>query len=203
MEKEDITKYGNELESWFNSDESLRNSGPDERRKGQFDVIGWLIRQNEYAKYAEKGNLSFNVKAGEIYEVDFGINVNAEFSYRHYALVLADSNENNPLVLVCPLKSNYRGAHPSSDINLGIIKALDSNHESLAVINQIRTIDKLRIFKKPIIKRNLRDRNVLNDSVRKDNKTDFEQVYRLEHTKFQKVIWKTLDFIEYGYFTQK
>ena len=139
-------------ETTYLLNEERKNSGF-ERKKGQFDVIGWLIRQNEYAKYAEKNKLLMTVRAGEIYEVDFGINVNAEFSYRHYALVLADSFESNPLALVCPLKSNTKGPHPMSDINLGFIDALDSDHESLAVINQIRTIDKLRIFKKPLINR--------------------------------------------------
>ena len=166
-----------------------------ERKKGQFDIIGWLIRQNEYAKYSERNHNSFSVKAGEIYEVDFGINVNAEFSYRHYALVLADSKEQNPLVLVCPLKSNNKGAHPASDLNLGIINALDSDHESLAVINQIRTIDKLRIYRKPIIRKT----NASNEKVIITN----EEIYRLERNKFQKVLWKTMDYIEYGYFTQK
>lgn len=166
-----------------------------ERKKGQFDIIGWLIRQNEYAKYSERNRTSFSVKAGEIYEVDFGINVNAEFSYRHYALVLADSNEQNPLVLVCPLKSNNKGAHPASDLNLGIIHALDSDHESLAVINQIRTIDKLRIYRRPIIRKT----NAPNEKITLEN----EEIYRLERNKFQKVLWKTMDYIEYGYFTQK
>ena len=166
-----------------------------ERKKGQFDIIGWLIRQNEYAKYSERNRTSFSVEAGEIYEVDFGINVNAEFSYRHYALVLADSNEQNPLVLVCPLKSNNKGAHPASDLNLGIINALDSNHESLAVINQIRTIDKLRIYRRPIIRKT----NAPNEKITLEN----EEIYRLERNKFQKVLWKTMDYIEYGYFTQK
>ena len=176
MRSEEIISEKSETNHW------LTNQG--EREKGQFDVIGWLIRQNEYAKYASKNRDSFEVRAGEIYEVDFGINVNAEFSYRHYALVLVNSYKNNPLVLVCPLKSNNKGANPASDLNLGIIKDLDSDHESLAVINQIRTIDKLRIYRKPIINA-------------KDEK--HQQYYRLEKNKFEKVIWKALDYIEYGY----
>ena len=184
-----------ELNAWRNG-ENYKNGGL-ERKKGQFDIIGWLIRQNEYAKYAERYNTSMRLNAGEIYEVDFGINVNAEFSYRHYALVLADSLETNPLVLVCPLKSNNKGAHPSSDINLGYIDCLDSDHESLAVINQIRTIDKLRIFKKPIIK----NKNRLCDSnVRYfDDYCEEKQItYRLEEYKFNLVQTAIKNYLEYG-----
>lgn len=165
--------------------EEKKNGGL-ERKKGQFDVIGWLIRQNEYAKYAERNKLLMAVRAGEIYEVDFGINVNAEFSYRHYALVLADSYESNPLVLVCPLKSNTKGPHPASDINLGFIHALDSDHESLAVINQIRTIDKLRIFKRPLINKT----NGVQES--------FNGTYRLESNKFIQVRKALDNYIKYG-----
>ena len=170
--------------------EGRKNSGL-ERKKGQFDVIGWLIRQNEYAKYAEKNKLSMIVRAGEIYEVDFGVNVNAEFSYRHYALVLADSLESNPLVLVCPLKSNTKGPHPFSDINLGYIEALDSDHESLAVINQIRTIDKLRIFKKPVINKGYRY-GIKDDLINKN------EIYRLESDKLEQVKNAIDNYIRHG-----
>ena len=169
-----------------------KKNGGFERKKGQFDVIGWLIRQNEYAKYAERNKLLMTVRAGEIYEVDFGINVNAEFSYRHYALVLADSYDSNPLALVCPLKSNIKGPHPASDINLGYIDALDSDHESLAVINQIRTIDKLRIFKKPLINKGVHFG--LDDY----GEQIIKETYRLEPNKFDLVQKAINNYIKYG-----
>ena len=172
-----------------------------ERKQAHFDIIGWLLRQNEYAKCAEKYRLSYELKAGEIYEVDFGINVNAEFSYRHYALVLVNSSEANPLVLVCPLKSNTRGAHPASDINLGIIDCLDTEHESLAVINQIRTIDKFRIFKRPGIGKKEEFSNKLNDSIRdySDNMIDDTIMpNRLEPKLLRQVLDGVLNYIEYG-----
>ena len=173
-----------ETKDYFEIEEK-KNSGF-HRKRGQFDVIGWLIRQNEYAKYAERNKLIMTVRAGEIYEVDFGINVNAEFSYRHYALVLADSYDANPLVLVCPLKTNTKGPHPASDINLGYIDALDSDHESLAVINQIRTIDKLRIFKRPMINRDGIFQDVSN------------RTYRLEANKFAQVQKAIDNYLKYG-----
>ena len=170
--------------------DAKRNEGL-ERRKGQFDVIGWLIRQNEYARYAERNKFTLTVRAGEIYEVDFGINVNAEFSYRHYALVLADSLESNPLALVCPLKSNTKGPHPASDINLGFISALDSDHESLAVINQIRTIDKLRIFRRPLINKGYW-------VGKQDNEQRNYETYRLEENKFSLVQKALENYLKYG-----
>ena len=176
-----------------------------ERRKGHFDVVGWLLRQHEYAKCAERGRPAIKLKAGEIYEVDFGINVDSEFSYRHYALVMADSFENNPLVLVCPLKTNTRGPHPKSDVNLGIIECLDEERESLAVINQIRTIDKLRIFRKNAIYKGKEIRHRLLDTNQDEYDYNDEEEnigYRLEDDKFKIVQDAVLNYIMYGKVTR-
>ena len=172
-----------------------------DRKQAHFDIIGWLLRQNEYAKCSEKYRLAYELKAGEIYEVDFGINVNAEFSYRHYGLVLVDSPESNPLVLMCPLKSNTKGPHPSSDINLGIIESLDTEHESLAVINQIRSIDKFRIFKRPGIGKKEEFFAKLND-VESDvsNNLIEENITpnRLEPEQYKLVLSGLLNYLKYG-----
>ena len=172
-----------------------------ERKQAHYDIIGWLLRQNEYAKCSERYRLAYELKAGEIYEVDFGINVNAEFSYRHYGLVLVDSPESNPLVLMCPLKSNTKGAHPTSDINLGIIESLDADHESLAVVNQIRSIDKFRIFKRPGIGKKEEFQNKLND-VETDNYNSMidETITpnRLEPEQYKLVLSGVLNYLKYG-----
>lgn len=118
---------------------------------GQREQLDWIKRQIEYYSFAEKYKLRYDLKKGEIYEIDFGINVNSEFSNRHYGVVLKDSSEFNPLVLICPLKTNHSGAHPRSDVDIGYVKDLNSTHSTLAVINQIRAIDKLRIYSKNTI----------------------------------------------------
>lgn len=175
--------------------EKLR-SNQEERKKGQSDIIEWLLRQNEYMKYASSYKLNWDLKAGEIYEVDFGINVNNEFSYRHLALVLADSNINNPLVMICPLKSNSKGAHPTSDLNLGIIEEIETHHDTLAVINQIRSIDKIRIYKKGLIGKSHEGTNrYLNDS---DYQLETYR-YRLDKERLNKVIEAFKKYLETGY----
>ncbi len=113
--------------------------------------LEWVKRQIEYLQFAETHVSQFELHQGEVYEFDWGVNVNSEFSNRHYGVVLVDSLKNNPLVLVCPLKTNRYGANPHSDINLGYIDAIVSDMETLAVINQIRALDKLRLYVRPII----------------------------------------------------
>ncbi|MCH5171633.1 MAG: type II toxin-antitoxin system PemK/MazF family toxin [Erysipelotrichales bacterium] len=113
--------------------------------------LEWVKRQLEYITYQERYTPSLDLKVGEIYEFDFGVNVNCEFSNRHYGVVIANSYENNPLVIVCPLKSNRNGANPCSDINLGYIEGLVTDRETLAIVNQIRSLDKMRLYINPII----------------------------------------------------
>lgn len=182
--------------------------GIDERKKGQFDIMAWIIRQQEYARFSNKGPLKIAVRAGEIYEIDFGVNVNAEFSYRHYGLVLADSSENDPLVLVVPLKSNIKGGHPASDLNLGIIECLDKERESLAVLNQVKAIDKMRIFRKPIIQltkygyeNNERLFDSENHQIEKNPDITYAYTsitYRLEERKFQDVLKGFFKYVAKG-----
>ncbi len=119
--------------------------------KGLKAQLEWVKRQIEYLQFAETHEAQFELKKGELYEFDWGINVNSEFSNRHYGVVLAYSGKNNPLVLVCPLKTNRYGANPHSDVNLGIIDSIVTDKETLAVVNQIRALDKMRLYVKPII----------------------------------------------------
>ncbi len=149
-----------EYQDGLKKDFSVENQNPEkikyyEKREEQINSLKiqleWIKRQLEYAQFSQEHRLKMEVHRGEIYEFDWGVNVNAELSNRHYGLVLKDSSQYDPIVLVCPLKSNKRGAHPASDIDLGMIEGLGTTHGTLAVINQVRAMDKLRIFSKNAI----------------------------------------------------
>ena len=151
------------------------------RQDGMRDQLDWIKRQLEYYAFAEKYNLRYDLKQGEIYEFDWGINVNAEFSNRHYGVVLADSDIFNPLVTVCPLKTNHGGAHPKSDVDLGFVAELNSTKSTLAVVNQIRTLDKLRMYTRRAIG--------LCDGRNKHDPNDYDKmiVMRLENSKLNMI----------------
>ena len=127
--------------------------------------LEWIKRQLEYADFSQKYTLRYDLKRGEIYEIDWGINVNAEFSNRHFGVVMVDSDAMNPLVTVCPLKSNHGGTNSKSDIDLGCIPELGSYNTTIAVVNQVRTIDKLRLYMRRAI--GVEYRNDLSDFSKK------------------------------------
>lgn len=130
-------------EKTFSSYENKSGS----RQEGLKSQLEWIKRQLEYADYSEKYTLRFDLKRGEIYEIDWGINVNAEFSNRHFGVVLVDSDIFNPLVTICPLKSRHSSRiNPKSDVDLGFIPELGTENSTIAVVNQIRAVDKLRLY---------------------------------------------------------
>ena len=150
------------------------------RQNGMREQLDWIRRQLEYFSFAEKYSLRYDLKQGEIYEFDFGLNVNAEFSNRHYGVVMVDSDVFNPLVTICPLKTNHGSMSPKSDVDLGFINCLNSSKTTLAVVNQVRTIDKLRLYTKRIIGAKT---DMLCDS---QNEEEYE-IMRLETHKFEMV----------------
>ena len=152
------------------------------KQSGMKNQLDWIRRQLEYADFSEKYSLRYDLKRGEIYEFDWGINVNAEFSNRHFGVVLVDSDAFNPLVTVCPLKSNHSGINPKSDVDLGFIPELGTMNSTIAVVNQVRTMDKLRIYMKRAIGRY--GEHVLSDSYEDENNS----VMRLTNDKINKVI---------------
>lgn len=151
------------------------------RQDGMRTQLEWIKRQLEYASFSEKYLLRYDLKRGEIYEFDWGLNVNAEFSNRHFGVVLADSDIFNPLVTVCPLKSKHGEANPKSDIDLGIIEELGTYNSTVAVINQVRTMDKLRLY----LKRAIGMKNV--EGLSDANNDEKYTIMRLETDKLNKV----------------
>lgn len=127
--------------------------------------VQWLQRLLNYWTMKNK-NVELNIKKWEIYEFDFGININAEFSGRHYGIVIHDSSAKNPLVSVIPIKTKKEKTHAYSDVYLGMIEGIDTQHSSIAVINQINTLDKLRIF----------DQRVINTTMEKKLKLNAQQI---------------------------
>lgn len=137
------TKY-----SWCINGDFIEKGSMSNRVFGIKEELDWMRRQSEYALFASKYKLRYDLKRGEIYQIDWGINVNAEFSSISYGVVIADSSPFNPMVFMCPIrarKTNF-GMTPRNAVELGIIPELKNAYPFIALVNQIRPIDKLRIL---------------------------------------------------------
>ena len=134
----------------------------------------------------------FPVKAGEVFLARFPLEFGSEIHGDHYVVAILDSNPLNPLMLVVPLKSEKgKVLNPASDIRIGVIEGINNNKRSIAVINQLRAIDKRRLVTEASI-------NALHSRFRANSIAEYEEVnaqltnvYRLTETQF-KLLRKTV-----------
>ncbi len=142
----------------------------------------------------------YTVKAGDVYLARFPMEFGSELHGDHFVAVLLDSNTLNPLITVVPLKSEKaKELNPASDIRLGIIRGINSGHRTVAVINQIRAIDKRRLISEKAI-------NALHAQFDKNLIKDYGEVcveiirkYRLTREQLNLLRSVTLGYIRNNY----
>lgn len=96
-------------------------------------------------------------KRGDIVHVNFGFNVHNELGGTHYAVVVENDNpSSNGTVTVVPLKSAdseeeaLEELHDKTEVYLGkgiVIMGQGKDKYTIAKVNQMRAIDKMRILK--------------------------------------------------------
>lgn len=96
-------------------------------------------------------------KRGDIVHVNFGFNVHNELGGTHYAVVVENDNPAaNGTVVVVPLKSAdseedaKKEIHERTDVYLGkgiVVMGQGKDKYTIAKVNQMRAIDKMRILK--------------------------------------------------------
>ncbi|ACB86504.1 type II toxin-antitoxin system PemK/MazF family toxin (plasmid) [Natranaerobius thermophilus JW/NM-WN-LF] len=125
--------------------------------KKRDNLIKWINTWAGYLKIDDENPTRIKYKAGDIITVELGFNVGRELGGRHPAVVIEDNPKSSKTVMVVPLSSlkkekNISDIHPNN-IYLGELKRFNEitgkepGTESIAVINQMRTISKLRIIK--------------------------------------------------------
>lgn len=111
----------------------------------------WLRRLNCYWK--KTSFPKFNTHIGEIYEVDFGENVGTEFSGRHLAVCLSDTNFSQERMLVIPLSTKY-AEYNISKSDMVDTKSLTKNVQRIhggIVLAEAKWISKIRVFQTSLI----------------------------------------------------
>lgn len=119
-------------------------------KKQYFALFDWFKRNLEYEMFLSQNKLRYKINQGEVYEIDFGRNVGSELNERHYAVVLHHSDVEAQNIVVIPLTTKIHYSYGEA-IELGYLPEVRTNEISYAKISQIRTVDKARIYLRPII----------------------------------------------------
>lgn len=83
-------------------------------------------------------------KRGEIFYIDFGVNIGSEYRYHHFGIVIRVEGK---LAIVVPLTSKNTSYNKNNPlvVNLGLINNMPIQTDSYALINQIRSVSRARL----------------------------------------------------------
>lgn len=134
--KNAIKQLNSTLETFINSSNS--------RHLKKADLIAyWIENYSKYLLIEEHFDYT-NIpkyKRGDIVSVNFGFNIGSEHGGLHYTIVLDNDNkQSSPVITVIPLSSGNEESTYERDIS----KLKDG---SIALMEQITTISKIRIYK--------------------------------------------------------
>lgn len=143
----------------------------------------------------------FEVKRGDVFVAGFEFECGNELNGFHFVVAILDSSPLSQLVTIVPLHSAKmdRELNPCSEVYVGEIPGVTNKKKAVAIINQIRTIDKRRIFDKAAIEH-------FNQYVQSENFVDYGQFtaqhkyfFRLSDEQLKKVHKAVRDYIYNGY----
>ena len=136
---------------------------------------------------------------GEVFMVNMDFECGNELSGRHFVVAMNDSKEQDPMVTVIPLKS-YKGIlNPRSDVLLGKVEGTTTGNESIALVNQIKSIDKCRMFEHTTIPQMKKILNRVQLAEDDEIEIKSKTVYRLSEKQFRKLQKAMNEFLNFGY----
>ena len=143
----------------------------------------------------------FEIKKGDVFIAYFEFEVGNEVNGPHFVAALQNSSPISQIITVVPLHSAKEGKelNPASEVYLGQIPGVANGKEAVAIINQIKTIDKRRLFDKAAVEH-------FNRFVQANDVQDYEEItaqhkfiYRLSEEQYHKMHVAVQQFVYNGY----
>ena len=167
--------------------------------KGE-DARKHVVEINQLIYFYRYFETRLAIKKGDVFLARFGFECGNELNGNHYVVALLDSSPINQVVTVVPLKSaKGKVLNPASDVMVGKIEKLNNSKDAIAVINQIRTIDKRRLFDAQSIARlsNYFSSEMLGEYSELTIQT--KKIYRLTDEQFYKIHKAAEEYVYNGY----
>ena len=163
--------------------------------------------RNEYVSGINRSIFYYNnfmtkidIQRCEVFKVRFDQGFGSELKGYHFVVAMQSSRETNQTVTIVPLTSLKEVKHynEKSTIYVGEIPEMPNGKEAIALINQIRTIDKIRLI----------GNKALDAFVEKvcDNVSQFngqyyvqnKEVYRLSKEQYDKILHAVNNYLFVG-----
>ena len=146
----------------------------------------------------------FEIKKGEVFVVGFEFECGNELNSSHFCVAVQDSSRLNQVALIVPLHSAKEGKelNPSSEIFIGKIPGVSNDKNAVAIINQIRVIDKRRLFDKAAVEH--LDRFTQDQNIKEYQEIigQHKYIYRLSEEQYHKLHIAVQQYVYNGYIKQ-
>ena len=146
----------------------------------------------------------FEIKKGEVFVVGFEFECGNELNSSHFCVALQDSSRLNQVVVIVPLHSAKDGKelNPASEVFIGPIPGVSNEKDAVAIINQIRVIDKRRLFDKAAVEH--LDRFTQDHEIKEYQELvgQHKYIYRLSEEQYKKLHTAVQQYVYNGYIKQ-
>ena len=139
-----------------------------------------------YANFVTK----VEIERATVFKIRFQQRFGSELRGHHFVVAMQTSKESNQLVTIIPLSSvkETKQYNKKSTIFIGEVSGIPNTKQSVALVNQIRTIDKIRLFGDRALATFV---DMVCDEIDK-YKGEFEiqekEIYRLTKEQFEKIL---------------
>ena len=141
-----------------------------------------------------------DVKRCDVFKIRFDQGFGSELRGYHFVVAMQSSREINQTVTVIPLSSvkEARQYNPKSTINIGTIEGIPDNKETIALINQIRTIDKVRLIGEKALENFVEQYCEQIERINGEFYIQNKEIYRLTDEQYQKILHTINNYLFVG-----
>ena len=163
--------------------------------------------RNEYVSAINRSIFYYNnfmtkidIQRCEVFKVRFDQGFGSELKGYHFVVAMQSSREANQTVTIVPLTSlkEAKNYNQKSTIYIGEIPEMPNGKEAIALINQIRTIDKIRLIGNKaldaFVEKVCDNINQFNGQYYVQNK----EIYRLSKEQYDKILHAVNNYLFVG-----
>ena len=176
-------------------EEPLFSSYIDNKNNNQFvsDINRGIFFNNHFTT-------KIAIERGEVFKVRFQQGYGSEIRGQHFVVAMQTSRENNQMITIVPLSSlkESREYNSKSTIRLGEIPEIPNCKESVALVNQIRTIDKMRLFGDKALANFVNDACNHIEDFTGEYEVQLKQIYRLTKEQYDKILHAVNNYLFVG-----
>ena len=161
------------------------------------EYVSAINRTIFYYKYF---TTKIDIKRCDVFKIRFDQGFGSELRGYHFVVAMQSSREINQTVTIIPLSSvkESKQYNAKSTINIGVIEGIPGNKTTVALINQIRTIDKIRLIGDKALDLFVENHREKIERINGEFYIQNNEIYRLSEEQYQKILHAINNYLFVG-----